>query len=172
MSRSTASIIINQPLEEIFAFISDYQNDWKWRSSGIDFQKLNDSDPAEFMVTQKYIPLYHHGRNSNLKVIDYSPNQHIVSQILFGKIQMTDERRFFGLEDHSGRFDYSLNIELPGILKIFEQLLTKRLYQDTVNDLLWLKEMLEKLTIPYTNQNILDFRASSAAENNQLLGLT
>jgi hypothetical protein len=171
MATLSASIIINRPVHELFSFVSDYHNDWKWRSRRIDFQKFSDGDPAEFIATQKFIPLLGNNFNSTLKVVDFSINKHIISQIQFKKILVVDERYFFSLENHLTRFEYSLRIEVSGILKIFEQLLTRRLQQDLINDQQWLKEMLEKLAVPSSQENIPDFRPYNKSENNPLLGL-
>ncbi|OGB67563.1 MAG: hypothetical protein A2Y94_02630 [Caldithrix sp. RBG_13_44_9] len=172
MSTSSASIIIHRPVEEIFSFISDYHNDWKWRSRRIDFQKLNDTDPAEFMVTQKYFPLLNHKIHSSYQLIDYSKNEHIISQIQVGKIQVIDKRQVRSLETHLTCFEYSLDIKLSGILKIFGQLLTHRLYYHLNQDLQWLKEMLEKLAIPYSQRELPDLRPTFTTESTRLLGLT
>lgn len=172
MSTSSASIIIHRPVAEIFSFISDYHNDWKWRSRRIDFQKLNDSDPAEFLVSQKYFPLLNQRIRTSYQPMDYSKNEHIISRIQFGKIQLIDNRRTHALDNQFTQIEYSLKIELSGILKIFDQLLTRSIYHDLVRDLQWLKEMQEKLTIPYSQGDLPDLRPTFAAESTRLLGLT
>ena len=171
MANLSAGITINRPVQEIFSFVSDYHNDWKWRSRRIDFQKLNDSDPAEFTATQKYIPFINPRTQSSIKVIGFSVNEYIISQIQFGKILVIDERRFFSPDTLLTRLEYSLKIEFSGILKILEQLLTRRLSQDIIADLDWLKEMLEKLNIPRSMEETTFQRQYLTAENHQLVEL-
>ena len=171
MANLSASITINRPVQEIFSFVSDYHNDWKWRSRRIDFQKLNNSDPTEFTATQKYIPLLQPKTHSTIRVIGFSVNEYIISQIQFGKILVIDERRFSGPDTHLTRLEYNLKIEFSGILKILEQLLTRRLSQDIIADLEWLKEMLEKLNMPRSMEETTFQRQYLTAENNHLVEL-
>ena len=172
MSTSSASVIIQRPIEEIFSFISNYHNDWKWRSRRIDFQKLNDSDPAEIMITQKYFPLLNHNINGSYQLIDYSQNECIISRIQFGKIQIIDKRQVKSLEKNLTRFEYSLDIYLSGILKIFDLLLSHSLYYNIIQDLQWLKQMLEKLTIPDLSESRPGHKSADITDHSRLLGLT
>jgi hypothetical protein len=169
MANLFASITIDRPVQEIFSFISDYHNDWKWRSRRIDFQKLNDSDPTKFTATQKYIPFVNPRTHSRIEVIGFSANEYIISQIQFGKILVIDERRFFSPDTNLTRLEYRLKIEFSGIFKILEQLFTRRLSQDIIADLEWLKEMLEKLNMPRSMDETTVQRQFLKAEINHLI---
>lgn len=171
MANLSASITIDRPVQDIFSFISDYQNDWKWRSRRIDFQKLNNSDPTKSTATQKYIPFLNSRAHSRIEVIGFSVNEYIISQVQFGKIRVIDERRFFSTDIHLTRLEYSLKIEFSGILKILEQLLTRRLSQDIIADLDWLKEMLEKLNMPHSMDESTLQQPYLTAENKHLVEL-
>lgn len=163
MSILSATVIIHLPIEEVFSFISDYHNDWKWRSRRIDFLNINDTDPTLLMVKQNYFPLFNQKINTRYKLIDYTQNRYIISQFQLGKIHITDERYVTFLNNHSTQFHSVLKIESSGIWKIFESLFTQRLSLDVANDLQWLKEMMEKLSSPLqgeTNSGIKQFNAN------------
>ena len=172
MSTSSASVLIQRPVEEIFSFISDYHNDWKWRSRRIDFQKLNDTDPAEIMIFQKYFPLLNNKINGNYQLINYSKNECIISRIQFGKIQVIDKRNVRSLETNLTRMEFSLEINLAGLLKLFDLLLGCSLYYYLIEDLQWLKEMMEKLIIPSTPQNKPALKAADKSDHSRFLEFT
>ncbi len=163
MSILSAAVIIHLPIEEVFSFISDYHNDWKWRSRRIDILNINNNDPTLLMMKQNYFPLFNQKINTHLKVIDCTQNKHIISQCRLGKIHITDERYVIPLKNHSTHFHYVLKIESSGIWKIIDSLFSQRLSLDVANDLQWLKEMMEKLSSPLqdeTNSVIKQFNAN------------
>jgi len=169
MSILSSAVIIDLPIEEVFSFISDYHNDWKWRSHRIDFLNINDNDSTLLTMKQNYFPLFNKKINTHLKVIDCNQNQHIISRFQLGKIHLTDERYVISLKNHSTHFHYVLKIESSGIWKIIEALFIQRLSHDVTRDLQWLKEMMEKLSIPLQSEANSGFKQFNANETTNLL---
>lgn len=67
------SIVINRPIEEAFDFLSNLENDIKWRSEWVETRKTSDGAPgvgATFILTGEFL-----GRQvpTSYEVVEYEP---------------------------------------------------------------------------------------------------
>ncbi len=103
------AIEINRPLEQVFEFVSNYENDPMWRS---EVQKMrNNSGFTGVGSTSSEISKVLGRRLETLTtVIEYIPNQKISSQSLSGPVPIKSQRI---VETNGGntRFRYSLEMD-------------------------------------------------------------
>jgi uncharacterized membrane protein len=92
MARFRQSVVINQPVERVFAFVSDFENDPLW--SGVAEVRRIAPDPlgagTTFQLRQRFL-----GRRLDvvLEVIRYEPNRVITVKTTSGRfVSMTGTR--------------------------------------------------------------------------------
>jgi carbon monoxide dehydrogenase subunit G len=92
MARFRQSVVINQPVERVFAFVSDFENDPLW--SGVAEVRRISPDPlgagTTFQLRQRFL-----GRHLDvvLEVIRYEPNRVITVKTTSGRfLSMTGTR--------------------------------------------------------------------------------
>ena len=142
MARIEINLVINRPVEEVFAFISNPENLPRWRAGTLDI-KRNSSEPFGMgsVVGGRFTFL---GRpfDGNLEIIAHEPHRRYGTRLTEGPFPL--EARYT-LEPAGNGTDLTLVIEGEpgGFFKLAEPLvvsLAKRSYEADLNNL---KEMLE-----------------------------
>lgn len=142
-------IMIEKPIEEVFSFVSNFENVPKWNyyvqrvtnltgekiGEGTTFHQIRESDQQRF------------------KVIEYIPNKKVVVETLEGSSpDFTIKCEFEGSEGQT-KFSYKWELELansgPG--RILEKLAGRRVKQAVYQNLTKLKELLESGQVTLQN---------------------
>ncbi len=145
MTHLSGRILINRPVTEVFAFISNYQNDWKWRTRHLEVQALSDEKEVELVSTRSLFSLFPQKQSTHYQILDQILNQCLISRIDLGKISVIDERHVKDTKENSTEFEYTIRLGLRGVAKIFQPMLLRDLSRDFNRDLTWLKELMELL---------------------------
>ena len=145
MPTFSRKILIERLAYDVYTFISDYQNDWKWRTRHLEVQNLNHESEVAFVSSHTLFPLFSLKKPGRCSILSQVPYQCLISKIELGKISLIDERQVKSLPGNTTEFEYTLQINLSGISKLFQPMLFKDLFRDFHRDLDWLKELLEVL---------------------------
>ncbi len=138
-------ILIHRPVEDVFTFISDYHSDWKWRTRRLDVHQTDSEGLPESISTKSVLPLLRQKISARYQILDLEPNQRLISKIDLGKVIVLDDRRVRSLSEDMTEFEYSVNIDVNGMFKLFQPMKKRELQRDFNRDLIWLKELLEIL---------------------------
>jgi uncharacterized protein YndB with AHSA1/START domain len=142
MAAFEIKLVINRPIEEVFAFISNPENLPRWRAATLEIKRVS-SEPLDVgsIVKGRFTFL---GRpfEGNLEIIAREPQRSYATRMIDGPFPL--EARYT-LEPSEGGTQLTLIVqgEPGGYFKLAEPLvvsLAKRSYE---SDLLNLKEMLE-----------------------------
>lgn len=137
------SVVINRPVEEVFAFVSDYTNDDQYISGRLDTQITTPSPigpGTRFDTTNKFL-----GRRieSSLEVSEYEPNRKICSRSVKSPVQFTD-CRVFQPEGSGTRLTVTLETDgTGGLFKLADPIVAKLSKRQMETDLATLKDLLE-----------------------------
>ena len=92
------SIVINRPIEEVFAVLADLENDIKWRSEWVETKNMSGGSigvGATFRLTGEFL-----GRRMPIiyEVIEYEPNQNAAWKTVSGTAPLKFQRTFERVE--------------------------------------------------------------------------
>jgi uncharacterized membrane protein len=139
------TFVVNRPVEEVFAFLSDFENNLKWRASQVEVEKTS-SGPIGVGTTYRLVNNVL-GRRVELgaTVVEYEPPWRFVSMDE-GPIPVRAQRLF---ESVGGGTRVSLKIEadLSGFLKVAEPLLAPILKRRIEADSNQAKRFLEERAV-------------------------
>ena len=145
MFQVQVSIVINRPLEEVFAFLSDLENNLKWRSGMIEAKKTS-AGPIGVGTTYRMINNFF-GRQveGEAVVTEYEPNRKYATMNKSG-LPIKTQRTFEPVEGGT-RVTFSIETELGKFFKPIEPLLAgigkRRLEADAIT----VKNLIEAGTV-------------------------
>ena len=136
------SIVINRSIEEVFGFLSNLENDIKWRSEWVETKKTSEGPigiGARFCLTGEFL-----GRRipTNYAVIAYEPNRSAAWKTVSGPLPLTFQRTFERVEGGT-RFTIRYDLEVRGFFKLVMPLLAGPVKRQHEGDLRKVKELME-----------------------------
>jgi carbon monoxide dehydrogenase subunit G len=117
------SIVINRPLEEVFSFLSNLENNMKWRSGMIKAEKVSDG-PIGVGTTYRMINNFF-GRQveGEAVVTEYELNRKYATMNKSG-LPIKTQRMFEPVEGGT-RVTFSVETEVGGFFKLVEPLMAR-----------------------------------------------
>lgn len=127
MPAAQRSIVINRPVDEVWAFVTDGANATKWRSGVLDVAKVSGSGVGEVWKQGVKGP---GGRriDADFEVTAWEPDRLMAFKAIAGPVRPTGEYRF-AAENGGTRLQFTLNAELSGL----KNLLMGRAVQSTMD---------------------------------------
>lgn len=140
-------IEINQPVEVVFNYLSDFNNNLEWTSQVVEAQW---ETPGAVKVGSKSLQvskLFGRRIQTVAEVIEYQPNQKIVSRLDMRGIMATITYQFEELANTKAgaitRLYYQVEGQLPRLLKFAAPLMVNSGRRSVIKDLANLKAVLE-----------------------------
>ena len=136
------SIVINRPIEEVFAILADLEKDIKWRSEWVETKNMSEGSigvGATFRLTGEFL-----GRRMPItyEVVEHEPNQSAAWKTMSGPVPMKFQRTFERV-DGSTRFTIKYEAEVSGLFKLAWPLFAGRVKRMHEGDLRKVKELME-----------------------------
>jgi len=137
------SIMINRPIEEVFAVLANLENDVKWHSAFVEVRKTSGDSVgvgARFLVFEGVL-----GRRTpgtEYEVTEYEPNRIAAWKTVSGPLQLKFWRTFERVESGT-RFAVRYEGEPRGFLKLAWPLITRMVKRQQGGDLHKVKELME-----------------------------
>jgi len=136
------STVINRPIEEVFGFLSNLENDIKWRSEWVETRNTSGGVlgvGATFCLTGVFL-----GRrqSSIYEVIEYEPNRSAAWKTVSGPLPLTFRRTFERVEGVT-RVTTRYEAQVPGFLKLMLSLLAGSVKRQHEGDWRKVKELME-----------------------------
>lgn len=116
MPSAQRSIVINRPVDEVWAFVTDGSTAPKWRPGVLDVSKVSGAGVGE---TWKQGVKGPGGRriDADYEVTAWEPGKFMAFKAIAGPVRPTGEYRF-AAENGGTRLSFSLQAELSGIKKL------------------------------------------------------
>ena len=144
MIQVTTTVTINRPSNEVFNYISNFQNNPQWQNGMIEC-RFTTEPPLRVGSTYDQIAKFL-GRKiiSTFKVEAYEPGRMIKASTVSSSFPITFTRMVEPLTDGSTKVSAIIEGDSTGFFKLAEPLM-KRMVQNSVsNDYVKLKEVLEQ----------------------------
>jgi uncharacterized membrane protein len=136
------SIVINRPIEEVFGFLTNLENDVKWRSEWVDASNTSRGSlrvGTTFRLVGEFlgwrIP-------TEYKVTEYEPNRNAAWKTVSGPLPMTFWRKYERVAGGT-HFTIKYEAEVRGFFKLVMSLLAGTVKRQHEGDLRKVKELLE-----------------------------
>jgi carbon monoxide dehydrogenase subunit G len=123
MFQVKVSIVINRPLEEVFGFLSDLENNLKWRSGMIEAKKIS-AGPIGVGTTYRMINNFLGRQTEGEAVVtEYELNRKYATMNKSG-LPIRTQRTFEPVTEGT-RVTFSVETELGGLFKLVEPLMAR-----------------------------------------------
>jgi uncharacterized membrane protein len=134
------TVIINRPVDDVFAFLANAENDPQWRKGVLDIQRVSGEGAGARYRQGMKGPL---GRRlpADIEITEYRPNELIAFRATEGPVH--PEGRYELSEIDGGtRVRFRLDADLPGAKKLMAPMVQRQM-QNEVSRLQELKRVLE-----------------------------
>jgi uncharacterized membrane protein len=142
MIKIEVSTVINRPVEEVFAVVSNVENNPKWSSAFLEAEQTS-GEPigvgTTWHVVQKALGQRMEGE---IEVTEYEPNRKCTQQGKSGPIP-TEVRQTFEPVKGGTRVSFTLEAEPGGFFKLAEPLVKTMGKRQIEGDLANLKDLME-----------------------------
>jgi uncharacterized protein YndB with AHSA1/START domain len=143
MPRARREITITRPLDEVFSFTADAENDPKWRSAVLDVQRVaGDAPGVGARYRQGVKGPFGRRTPADTEVTEFEPGRKLAFRVIAGPVR-PEGRYEFAPEDGGGtRLTFELRCELKGLKKLMSGAVQKSMDAEMRN-LDELKRVLE-----------------------------
>ena len=143
MSIFFAKVLINRPRSEVFAFISDFENDWKWRTNLFESYSNLSKIPADEPDMKHRIRLWGVQLNAQQEINLFRENSQISRKIKSALISIQESRTVEDISDNKTNFSLTYQVKFTGIYRVISPLVLREHRYHLQQSMEWLKELLE-----------------------------
>ena len=141
--RQEHSVVINRPVEEVFAFVTDPNNDPLWQSTSLETEQISEG-PVDVGATFRNISKFLGRRiESTYEVTENEPPHRQCVRITSGPIPGSGCYLFESADGGSTRFTQTFEAEVGGFFKLAEPLVGRAIRRQMEADMATLKDLLE-----------------------------
>lgn len=142
MIRFEHSVVINRPLEKVFAFLSVSENETQWQA-GLVESKHTSQGPTGVGTTGRDVRKFM-GREvvTTWKVTEYEPNKMFAFKVISGPVPFQGAYTFDRV-DGGTRVTITAQAEMRGLSRLFEPMIIRSGKRQYENDFTALKKVLE-----------------------------
>jgi uncharacterized membrane protein len=142
MVKNEKIIVIDRPIEEVFAFVGDLQNAPRWQPGLLEARRITDCPLAigtKFTSVRKFL-----GRKmeSSVEFVTYEPNKKIVFRSAPGSMPMEVSYLFKSMTDGT-QLSATVELQPGGLLNLAAPMMAAGLRRDMETDFDGLKILLE-----------------------------
>lgn len=142
MARIEINLVINRPVEEVFAFVSNSENLPRWRSTSLEVKKTSEGPFGVGSTFRGRFTFLGRQFEGNIVVTGYEPNRVYVSKIAEGPFPLETAYTLEPVENGTN-VTFVVEGEPGGFFKLAEPLVVSMARRAYDTDLQNLKEMLE-----------------------------
>lgn len=136
------SIVINRPIEEVFAVLDNLENDLKWRREWVDARKTSEGPIGIGTRFSLFGEAFGRRIETLYEAIKYEPNRIAAWKAVSGPLPLTFRRTFERVEGGT-HFTIRYEAEVRGFFRLAMSLLAGNVKRQHEVDLRKVKELLE-----------------------------
>ncbi|HEX2982981.1 MAG TPA: SRPBCC family protein [Ignavibacteriales bacterium] len=136
------SVVIDMPPEEVFGFVSNYNNDHVWRKDVVVMRFPEGKKPEAGDEVSGIIKLMGRERKTAAFITEYEEDKLIAFEVAKGPMHIRGYR-LVSCINGSAKFTYSITIRFNGYMGFFSRLLIKNFSANIESNLTELKKVLE-----------------------------
>lgn len=142
MTRVEASVVVNRPSEEVFAFIANFENNPRWQSGMQEARKTSEGPIGVGTTYSQLAKFLGRPVESTFEIVEYESNRRIKGRSTSGSFPITFTRT---VEPISGGTQVRALIEgeASGFFKLAGPILNRMVQRQVYSDYSNLKSLLE-----------------------------
>lgn len=142
MPKIELRVAIDRPLEQVFAFMSDFENNRKWQSSLVEVKKVSKGPMGVGTIYRAVTIILGRRFETEQQVTEYEPNRIIARKTVSGPFPFEVHVKF---ERTAGGtlIDATMDGEPRGFFKMAEPLIERAIKRQFDSDLATLKDLME-----------------------------
>ncbi len=142
MARAEASLVINCPIDKMFAYLSDISKGTEWQSGLLEVQQTSSGLVGVGTTLKEVRRLLGRSLETAFTITEYEPDLKLGFKSTTGQIPMS---AYYNLEAEAGgtKITVTVEAELTGIFRMTEPLVVSTAKRQMAIDLARLKELLE-----------------------------
>lgn len=142
MLKIEISAVINRPVEEVFAVVSNLENNPKWSSTFLEVKKTSQG-PIGVGTTWRAVQAFLGQRiESDVEVTEYEPNRKSAQKTKSGPIP-AEVRQIYERAEGGTRVSFALEGQVGGFFKLAEPLVANLAKRSIEADFANLKDLME-----------------------------
>ena len=142
MPTITQSVTVNRPVEEVWHFISNFENATRWSRGVLEARQTSDGPLGAGSTLQTVVKAFGRRRTADYLVTEYEPNHAFAFEVTAGP--MTSRARYSVEPAGAGtRLTASGGAQATGLYKLLGPVLVHTLERHSQDDLSNLKRILE-----------------------------
>ena len=143
MIRLENSIVINKPVEEVFEYMANSENNPQWQSSAQEVVKTSDGPIGVGTTYSSVSQLLGKRLESVVEYTAYEPNKTVAGKVTSGPIPFQFETTFEPAAEGGTKVTSSGRGDAGGFFKLAEPLVARMLKRQTETNTANLKDLLE-----------------------------
>jgi uncharacterized protein YndB with AHSA1/START domain len=137
------SVVINRPIDEVFEFMANSENNPQWQSGAQEVMKTSEG-PIDVGTTYTSVSkILGRGIESTVEYTAYEPNGRLAGKTTSGPIPFQFETTFEPVAEGGTKVTSSGEGDVGGFFKLAEPLVARMLKRQTESDTANLKDLLE-----------------------------
>lgn len=142
MIRTERTIEIKRPVEDVFNYMAEFENDMEWRSELAQIRRTTGFGRNQGARYEQLLRWDGNEAMTDFEVTDFRPFQHIEFRGTTGNVQAHGIYDFVA-HDNTTLVKVAAEVEISGALKLAEPMIKQTLEQQGDDDLHHLKDILE-----------------------------
>ncbi|MEE9491632.1 MAG: SRPBCC family protein [Dehalococcoidia bacterium] len=137
------SVVINRPIEEVYAYVVDVENCPQWRSSCLEAKRFTEG-PIRAGTTERYtMRVFGRRQETTMEVTEYEPHRKYAWRATSGGLFPLRGWFTFQTVDGGTKVTETIEAEPSGFLKLAKPFIVRMFRREGESDFSNLKEILE-----------------------------
>jgi uncharacterized membrane protein len=137
------SIVINRPVDEVFEFVSNIENNPLWQGATLEAKKTSEGALRVGSTSATVTKFLGRRIEASGEITEYEPNQKLSSKITSGPIPAKSSASFERAAEGQTKFSIVFEADATGFFKLAEPLVRRAAQRQIDNDHATLKDILE-----------------------------
>jgi uncharacterized protein YndB with AHSA1/START domain len=142
MTTIEASVVINRPVEEIFAFVADPNNTVQWAGPVIEAEKTSEGPVGLGTTSTRVTQFLGRTMEATYEITEYEVNRYYADKMTSGPMPIGG-RISFEPTNEGTKVTVAGDIEAAGFYKLAEPLIARMAKRQVATDVQTLKDLLE-----------------------------
>ena len=146
MAAIETSILVNRPVEEVFAFAADTEKIALWAGAVTEAKQTSEGPVGVGTTSNRVWQFLGRRLEASHVVTEYQPNSRYSAKGTSGPVPSEEEHLSFEAVEGGTRVTLAVDIEAAGFFKLAAPILTRIISRQVENDVETLKDLLEAKT--------------------------
>ncbi len=142
MATIETSVVINRPVEEVFTYVVDPNNNAQWAGPVVEARQTSEGPVGLGTTSTRVTQFLGRTMEATYEIIEYEPNSYYKDKMTSGPVPINGRISFESVDDGT-KVTIAGEIEAAGFFKLAEPILSRMARRQVETDAQTLKDLLE-----------------------------